>query len=65
MDLFAIFKKDRCCNCDAKLKQDYATLRVRAEGELIELNICNECADFWDKSTEVLQKRGKKDDEPV
>jgi len=65
MDLFNIFKKNRCCNCDAKLDEDYATLRVRAEGENIDLNICTKCADFWDKSAEVLQKRGKKDDEPI
>lgn len=65
MSIFSLFKKNKCFGCDANLNEEYAVLRVRSEGELIEINICDQCADTWDKTADFLQKKGKKDDDAV
>ena len=66
MSIFSLFKRNKCFGCESTLNEDFAMLRVKSDGELVEIKICNKCADIWDKSAEVLQKRGKTDDaQPV
>ena len=65
MSIFDLFKKNKCFGCDVKLNDEYAVLRVKSEGELIEINICDRCADTWDKTADFLQKRGPKDAESI
>jgi formate dehydrogenase maturation protein FdhE len=65
MSIFSLFKRDKCFGCESTLNEEYAVLRVQSEGELVEIKICDNCADIWDKSAEILQKRGNDDAEPV
>ena len=62
MSILNLFKSEKCAGCDAKLTEDFAVIRVKAQGQPVEIKICETCADFWDQSAEVLQKRGRKDD---
>lgn len=62
MSIFNLFKRDKCFGCESSLNEEYAVLRVQSEGELVEIKICDKCADIWDKSAEILQKRGNTDD---
>jgi formate dehydrogenase maturation protein FdhE len=65
MSIFSLFKRDKCFGCESSLNEEYAVLRVQSEGELVEIKICDKCADIWDKSAEILQKRGNDDAESV
>lgn len=50
-----------------QLPEEPAILRLKVQDGIAEMNVCDECADFFDKSAEVLLRgrKGSKDDEPV
>jgi hypothetical protein len=60
------FGKQICKMCDNVKKPDeeFSTLRLQTHEGLVELEICTECADFFDKSADVLRKKNVKD-EPI
>lgn len=55
------WKRKKCATCGATLKEKSGIheLRIDTADGLVDLEICSTCADFWDKSADVLQKRGK------
>lgn len=60
------WKRRKCATCKKilKKKNPIHELRVDTADGLVELEICSDCARFWDKSAEVLSRKGPKDDEP-
>lgn len=61
-------RKPLCNICQSnKLPEEPATIQLQVQEGIVELHICDECADFFDKSAEVLAHRGKdkKSDEPI
>ena len=44
---------------DNKLPEEPAIIRLQVQEGIAEVLVCDECADFFDKSAEVLLKRGK------
>ena len=50
-----------------QMPEDPAILRLKVQDGIAEMSVCDECADFFDKSAEVLLRgrKGSKDDEPV
>ena len=55
--------KKKCPVCQKKYKKNVAfhELRLQTADGLIELDICESCADFFDKSAEVLSAGRKKE----
>jgi hypothetical protein len=64
-----LWKRKKCATCEVVLKEKNGVheLRIKTADGIVDLEICGDCADFWDKSADVLQKRGKdnKDEQPV
>lgn len=61
------WKRKKCATCKKVLKPKHGLHELRldtADGQL-ELEICSDCADFWDKSADVLQKRGNDNGESI
>lgn len=52
------WKRPKCSGCSKKLKkgQKLHVLRLNTLDGEIEMEVCNECADFWDKSIDVFEK---------
>lgn len=50
-----------------QLSDTPSVLRLKVQDGVAEMNVCDDCANFFDKSAEVLRRRGKgkKRDEPV
>lgn len=50
-----------------QMPEEPAIIRLKVQEGVAEVLVCDECADFFDKSAEVLAHRGKdkKSDEPV
>jgi hypothetical protein len=50
-----------------QLSDTPAVLRLKVQDGTTEMSVCDDCANFFDKSAEVLTQRGKgnKSDEPV
>lgn len=59
------WKRPKCATCLKKFnkKDRQHEIRVQTEDGMIELKICDNCANFWDASTEVLQKGRRNNDE--
>lgn len=55
------WKKAKCKVCSAALPADPAILRVDTADGITELEVCNDCADFFEKSAEVLMKRNREE----
>ncbi len=55
------WKRKKCATCSAALteKSGIHELRIDTVDGIFDLEICSTCADFWDKSADVLQKRKK------
>ena len=54
-----------CHVCGEKqLPEHPATLRLTVQDGVAEMLVCDECADFFDKSADVLLK-GQKNEQPV
>jgi RNase P subunit RPR2 len=51
------WKRKKCGSCRKVLKAKRGIHEIRLESAdgIVEVEICGECADFWDKSAEVLQ----------
>lgn len=49
----------RCGVCAAKLSKDveHPNVRLNTSDGVIELEICEECADFFDRSADIMRKR--------
>lgn len=62
--IFDILNKNKCKMCNAKKKpnEEFSILRMQVQEGLIELEICEPCAEFFDKSAEVLRKKNGKDE---
>lgn len=63
-----IRSKRLCQVCkENKLPDEPAVIRLKVKDGTADVKICDDCADFFDKSAEVLTTRGKgtKSDEPV
>jgi hypothetical protein len=61
------FNKSKTCSvCNDKYPKSvpFHELRVNTENGVVSFEICEKCADFFDKSAEVLMK-GRQKDEPV
>jgi ribosomal protein L31 len=60
------WKRRKCSTCRKvlKAKNPVHELRVETTDGLVELEICSDCARFWDGSAEVLSRRNRKDDDP-
>ena len=58
-------KASNLCNiCSTnQLPDEPAILRLKVLDGTAEVRVCDECADFFDKSAEVL--KGKKNEQPV
>lgn len=58
-----IFKKRKCPLCETKYPADepFHELRLQVAEGTHSMEICTECADFLDKSADVL-KKGKKNE---
>lgn len=63
------WKSEKCSTCRKKLKtpKQCPIIRLDTEDGVVELKICDECADFFDKSAEVLQNKPRNTtrDKPV
>lgn len=55
-------KKCRTCKKVLKKKKPVHELRLQTADGLLEIEICDTCAQIWDASAEVLNKSRKKDD---
>lgn len=55
------WKRRKCATCKKVLKNKHTVheLRVNTADGLVDLEICEDCARFWDGSAEVLSRRGK------
>lgn len=58
------WKRKKCASCRKVLKAKNGIHEIRLDSAdgLLELEICNSCADFWDKSADILQNRGRDKD---
>lgn len=65
------WKRKKCVTCKKVLKKKHTTheLRLNTADGIVDLEICEECARFWDGSAEVLSRRGnvkeQRDDDAV
>ena len=57
--------EDLCHVCGVnQMPAEPAIIRLKVEGGVAEMHVCDECADFFDQTAEVLLK-GRKNDESV
>ena len=55
-------KKLTCATCRGRiLPGDNHEIQVQHANGISILKVCNTCADFWDKSADVLQRRSPND----
>lgn len=59
------WKRKKCGTCKKVIKKKTITheLRLQTADGMLEVEICDDCARFWDASAEVLSKGRKKDDD--
>ncbi len=57
-------KNKTCAVCDDKYPKSvpFHEMRVNTDSGVVSLEICEKCADFFDKSAEVIMKGRKQDD---
>lgn len=60
-----MFNKKKCPVCNEKFPktETFHELRLKTSDGVIEIEICNNCADFFDKSADVLTRGKKQEDE--
>ena len=51
-------KSKKCSICEVKFSLDvpFHEMRVNTDEGVVSLEICEECADFFDKSADILRK---------
>lgn len=55
-----IRSKSRCQICkENKLPPEPAQIRLKVQDGVVDIDICDECADFFDKTAEVLNRPRK------
>jgi hypothetical protein len=61
------WKRRKCASCKKVLKEKNGIhdLRLQTAEGLVELEICGECSEFWDKSAEVLSTGKKLNEQSV
>lgn len=61
-----LFSRKKCATCKTVLKEQTGIheLRINTADGTMDLEICSECADFLDKSAEVLLK-GQKNEQRI
>jgi uncharacterized Zn finger protein len=49
----------KCNGCGRKIKKNetMSELRINSASGIITMEVCNECGDFWDASTEFLRQK--------
>lgn len=59
--------KKKCEICKDKYPKEtsFHEIRLSTQNGLISLEICERCADFFDKSADIMRKREDVKDEPV
>lgn len=57
-------KTKKCRTCEKKLKDNIHEIRLQTADGIVILEICDECAEFFDKSADVLSRKGN-DNETV
>lgn len=59
------WKRPKCATCSKKFnkKDKQHVIQLEAADGTIELKVCDNCANFWDASAEVLQKGRKNEDD--
>ncbi len=59
-------RSKRCDVCDEKYLKSvpFHEMRLNTDDGVVSLEICEKCADFFDKSADVIMKSGQQD-EPV
>lgn len=59
-----MFKK-KCPICDTKYPKStpFHELRLKTSDGTVDLEICSACADFFDKSADILTRGKKQEDE--
>jgi hypothetical protein len=59
-------KNKTCAVCEDKYPKSvpFHEMRVNTDSGVVSLEICEKCADFFDKSAEVIMK-GRQKDEPI
>jgi hypothetical protein len=57
-------KNKTCAVCEDKYPKSvpFHEMRVNTDSGVVSLEICEKCADFFDKSAEVIMKGRKQDD---
>lgn len=60
------FKRENLCHiCSInQMSDEPAIVRLKVQDGMVEMTVCDECADFFDQTAEVLL-RGRKNDESV
>ena len=58
-------RKKKCPVCEHKYpsRTNFHEMRVNTADGVVSLEICEKCADFFDKSAEVIMKGRKQDDD--
>lgn len=61
------WKRKKCGTCKKVLKKKHSIheLRLQTAEGVLELEICEDCATFWDASADVLTKHRKKNSKEV
>jgi hypothetical protein len=57
-------RSKRCSVCDEKYHKSvpFHEMRLSTDDGVVSLEICEKCADFFDKSAEVIMKGRQQDD---
>ena len=61
--MFTIKRKQKCQICDSKQSSDTPLheLRVETLDGIVSYEICEKCADVFDRSAEIMRKRNGED----
>lgn len=61
----SLLKRKKCTSCRKVLKPKHGIheLRLNTADGVVDLEICGDCARFFDMSADVLQKRRKDNDD--
>lgn len=57
------WKNKKCKTCRKKIVGESAELRVDTANGIMVLEVCDECADFFDKSADILRNKDDGHDE--
>lgn len=58
-------KRNKCKVCNKKIIGNIHEIRLQTYNGILELKICDKCADFFDKSAEILRKHARDKNDTV